>query len=244
MALDPGFVQALAESQGAVSLENGGRVAFTWTSTLRRLRALGGDLAALAKDDLALASQSTVIKNRNLLEALTTPRSEMTYIRMLVNPSTMQIDRPKRIARLDTLGGTRWLHFTDKRGSNTDVMTISLAGSTGTISVRDGQDEATVGLIKRRLLLWNNLYRLSLEPPYVPGLNGIIKNEIRLQVASQTFPMPFDFIGYFPNDIKWGEDGDRPNSVNYSIDFVVERTEPDYDTVLAAMGDIISSASI
>lgn len=220
------------------------RFAFVWTSTLRRLRALQGNVADLAIEDQAVAQSGITTKAQSRIYSLTTPQSELTYVSMLVNPSSLKITQPKRKTRMDTLGGTRWLHFTDRAGSNLDVMTISMSGSTGTISARGGQDNQTIAMINRRLLVWSNLYKLTLEPPSVTGLDRVLTNEIRLQIASNLFPMQFDFIGHFDAAMEYGEDANKPNSVDYSLTFIVERIEPDMDTVLSTMGDIISGARI
>ncbi len=241
---DATFAAAFAAAQDSVGPHGDPRLSFVWTSTLRRLRALQGNVADLAIEDQTIAQSGFTTKAQSRVYSLTTPQSELTYISMLVNPSSLKIAQPKRKARMDTLGGTRWLHFTDRAGSNMDVMTISMSGSTGTISARGGQDDYTVAMINRRLLVWSNLYKLTLETPYVTGLDRVLTNEIRLQIASNLFPMPFEFVGHFDAAMDYGEDANKPNSVDYSLTFIVERVEPDMETVLSIMGDIISGARI
>lgn len=55
---------------------------------------------------------------------------------MQVNPQQVQFQQGKRIQRQDTIGGTTFFHFTNRRGQNNDILTLQISGTTGNIDPR------------------------------------------------------------------------------------------------------------
>ena len=65
-------------------------------------------------------------------------RNEIPGVSMLMNPSTVTFNQPKRTTRKDTQGGTIHYHWTNKAGRNNDILQMSFQGQTGNIGVRFG----------------------------------------------------------------------------------------------------------
>lgn len=148
-------------------------------------------------------------------------------IHMLMNFKSMGYDRPKRIAKRDVLDGSAFFHFTDGNGRNSDVLTLKFQGNTGSLDTVDAGGEEGPGGYEN-LIAWHNLFALSDEPMRL--LDGSI-NQIRIDMATRLFRLKTSFFGHFGTNITFEESASKPNSVDYSFDFVVHRTSPDIYTM-------------
>lgn len=174
------------------------------------------------------------------------------FIAMQVNPKSVEFEQPKRITRTDNRDGSTFFHFVNSKGQNNDILTIRMRGNTGNIDLRGSigdktrvsnlpteertsitaQARAARGLdtgALKKLLVWINLYLLTREPMLIgPG----IENKFSISYQSPLFPTTIDFIGFFNEVLRFEESGEKPNSRDYSMEFIVERTEPELDQYL------------
>jgi hypothetical protein len=155
-------------------------------------------------------------------------------IELLVNPSSIAWAQPKRIVPVDTFEGTAFFHFSNSKGQNNDILTLTFRGSTGNIDPRSiGNTEFGVGA-SHKWLTWHNLYQLSREPMRLA--NGQ-ENLVTISYASPLFPSANDsgaileLTGYFMNVIAFEESAQNPNSRNYEFMFSVIKTEPSIDQI-------------
>src|SRR3990167_9157847 len=63
-------------------------------------------------------------------------RSNTPPLYMTINPQQVQFQQAKRIQRQDTIGGTTFFHFSNRRGQNNDLLTLQISGTTGNIDPR------------------------------------------------------------------------------------------------------------
>lgn len=234
------------------------RSAMVFTSTLRQAshtQSTDADPAvaieaarALTNVDAADAEQIRIISSAYGYAS----RSLDRFISMQVNPKSIQFIQPKRITKTDTQGGSAFFHFTNRKGQNNGILTIRFRGNTGNIDLRgslgdttqirpatDGNDNAIArqaaaargpdtGALKK-FLTWINLYLLTREPVIIG--NGI-ENKFAISYQSALFPTMVDFVGFFENVLEFEEVAEKPNSRDYQMGFIVERTEPDLDTYM------------
>ncbi len=173
--------------------------------------------------------------------AYTDVASRMEYITLAVNPSTIQFEQPKKIVAKDTYGGTRFMHFTGRLGYNNDIMTINLAGSSGDIDLRglDHDDFAGAAENLEKLLVWVNLYGLTMERVYIPETDETSphrgENLVTMVFSSSVFPIPFEFVGHFAKVMSWEQKGDKPFSIDYNLQLVVHEVRPPMEEVIASL---------
>jgi len=92
----------------------------------------------------------------------------MPFITMAVNPKSVQFSQPKRHVKVDTRDGSVFFHFTNRKGQNNDILTMSFSGYTGNIDLRGSltdplDKERDTGALNK-LKVWHNLYQLTREP--------------------------------------------------------------------------------
>lgn len=157
--------------------------------------------------------------------------SAMPVISMAINPKSVTFDQDKRWTKKDTRNGSVYFHFTNSKGQNNDILTISFSGNTGNLDLRGDlaqpETERTGALLK--LKVWHNLYLLTREPIL---LSDNTVNVFSIEYTSQLLPVPITFRGFFNKVLDFSESADKPNSRDYSFDFTVTSTEPDLDTYL------------
>jgi hypothetical protein len=68
-----------------------------------------------------------------------------------------------------------------------------------------------------------NLYALTCEESFLPELG--VDNTKSLTIASNALPIPVTFYGHFESTLSYEENGNKPNSLDYSLKFVVERID-------------------
>jgi hypothetical protein len=255
----PGFADVL---NGLVASRLGGgdaapetRAPLIFTSLYRQ---------AIANDSFnsRFSPDGTITSNKLVRQAfahVTPPTGLMTYITMALNPNSIRFSQPKRFSKVDTQEGSVFFHFTNSKGQNNDILTISFRGNTGNIDLRGslgdperdpfalvsgtavdkqllvGQDTGAL----RKLLVWHNLYRLTREPMLIgPG----IENVFTVTYQSALFPVAIDFHGFFNQVLDYTEDGQKPNSRNYEFEFTVTHTSPDLDDFLAEVSETLQTA--
>lgn len=175
-------------------------------------------------------------------------RELMTEIVMVMNPKSVSFKQPKRITSKTTREGRVFFHFTNSKGQNNDLLTISCRGNTGNIDRRASQGEApgeSVARMKtdqaavRRIMTWHNLLLLSMEPVRLP--DGSL-NLVTLTLTSPLFPAGIQLSGHFNAVIEFTEEGAKPNSRDYSFDFTVHETFPPYDELLDWIAAVLENA--
>ena len=176
------------------------------------------------------------VNDRDLdVVGLSRPDVVMTNIEMMINPSSIRWEQPKRITKRDTREGSVFFHFTNSRGQNNDVLTLRFEGSTGNIDMRGASETGAF----RKWLVWHNLYLLSREPIL---LSDGTENLVRITYMSPLWPSPMDFYGFFEAVLEFAETGDKPNSRDYSFSFKVMYSVPELDDVLTSMTTALPQA--
>lgn len=232
--------QALFGQTQSLPYGDGQRVPFEFSSTLRELK---DQLAAATEAGLsrtetegAFALQGFNISVDELLTVLAryAPENVQPYVQTLVNPRSIKWTQPKRIQRKDVRNGTVFFHFTDDNGQDNDVLKLQLSGTTGNIDLRADNfplaGTQDVGA-RRKLAIFQNLYVLTREPRIIPPN---IVNEMSIRYRTKAFPSGIDFFGFFDQVLEFEETGEKPNSLEWSMMFTVQRTEPDLNDIITS----------
>jgi hypothetical protein len=233
------------------------RVAMKFTSRLRSIGArtqqlLAGGLSESSVGAADLDAASFLIDAGPLL---------MPTISMAVNPNSVKFSQPKRWTKRDTREGSVFFHFTNSKGQNNDILTLSFAGNTGNIDARGSQGDpnqapsnaqqetsnASIGSgdtgAVNKLIVWHNLYLLSREPMLLPdGTENIIS--VSYRSALFALAQEIIFNGFFTKVVEFDESGTKPNSRNYSFEITVTSTFPDLDDVLSILGAQMSTQAL
>lgn len=215
------------------------RQAMTFTSKMRR--ALLSDTADRID---AVRSQQTSVNDQNANNQIFDLNSQldraMPIITMEVNPSSVEFDQPKRYSRQDTMNGTVFHHFTNSKGQNNDILTLRFRGNTGNIS-RRGRNLEDRDRAIQRLEVWHNLYQLTREPML---LSDGTTNTFTISYWSALFPVQLDFEGFFTRVLTFTEDARKPNSREYSMEFIVQKTSPDLNTAINNILDFVTQQAV
>lgn len=155
----------------------------------------------------------------------------MANIAMELNPKSVSFEQPKRYVRQDTIRGTVFHHFTNDKGQNNDLLTIKFEGNTGNISSR-GRTEEDRERSRQRLTVWHNLYQLTREPMI---LSDGTANWFKIDYVSSLFPLPVTFYGFFTKVLTFTESASKPNSRDYSTEFIVQATTPELDSLITSI---------
>lgn len=199
------------------------RAALVFTSALR----LGGS-------DRSFVDASNFFKSAAFMERII----------MAVNPNSIRFRQPKRFVKKDTREGSVFFHFTNSKGQNNDILTMSFNGSTGNIDLRDAftdaprTEQSTAAL--QKMLVWHNLYALTREPMV---LSDGTENFFVISYASPLFPLTVDFFGFFNQVLEFEENARKPNSRDYSFEFTVTQTDPPLDEVLSIIENFLRTPS-
>lgn len=164
-------------------------------------------------------------------------RQGISPITMQVNPNQVQFQQNKRVQKQDTINGTVYFHFSNKFGQNNDILMLSISGSTGNIDPRgfDRQvlsgPDVTIDLdrtgAKNRVLAFASLYQMTLEP--ILDVDFGRPNLVTMMYASTLFPKPISFTGFFNNVMQFTESAQDPFQRQWSLQFVVQTSEPRLD---------------
>jgi hypothetical protein len=176
-------------------------------------------------------------------------------IAMALNPKSVRFSQPKRFTKKDTREGSVFFHFTNTRGQNNDILTMSFTGNTGNIDRRgsvgtfntpgtfsedrdvpDRSGPDTGALAK--LITWHNLYQLTREPMILADQT---LNDFSIRYSSALFPIDIILHGFFSKVLEFEENASKPNSREYNFEFIVNETEPDLDQLLVELGNVIST---
>lgn len=166
----------------------------------------------------------------------------MPEIFLEINPKSVVPVQPKRFTRQDTMGGTDFHHFTDKKGYNNDVLTLSFAGNTGNIAIDKNQDPEARDRATKRISILHNLYQLTREPRLL--LPAGTTNIISITFQSMAFPIPIQFDGFFPRVLDYALSAEKPNSVEWKFDFIVQATTPDLNTLTQTIMDFVKQQTV
>lgn len=219
------------------------RAAMVFTSDLRQdLLANRATLfASLAPTSL---QSGVAAATRQLTTEITDVSNQLVRalpaIVMQLNPNSIEFDQPKRYTRQDTQKGTVFHHFTNDKGQNNDILTIRFQGNTGNIW-RRGRDLEDRDKAIQRLKTWHNLYQLTREPVL---LSDGTANVFYVSYVSPLFPVPINFEGFFSSVLKFSENARKPNSRDYSMEFIVRATNPDMNTVASIILDFVSQEAV
>ncbi|APU88891.1 hypothetical protein Rctr197k_072 [Virus Rctr197k] len=231
------------------------RVAVLFTS---RLRQIAASTARLATQGLSEAQASTSTFSLEALNFFGNAQSFMPTIAMAVNPKSVKFVQPKRYNKRDTREGSVFFHFTNSKGQNNDILTLQFSGNTGNLDLRGSigdatqepsasQQEVTNAATGRagndtgalyKLLAWQNLYLMTREPML---LADGTENYFSIVYASALFPSEVTFRGFFSKVLEFEETADKPNSREYSFEFIVQSTIPDLDEVLQTLSGILNA---
>lgn len=231
--------QALLGQAQSLPYGDGQRVPFEFSSTLRELIGqLSNSLAAdesQANIEAAFRAQGFNLSVDELVEVTNrfAPGNTLPVIQTLVNPRSIQWRQQKRINRQDVRNGTVFFHFTDDNGQDNDILELVLQGTTGNVDLRADnfplpatQDVAAL----RKLAIFQNLYTLTREPRLIPPN---IVNEMSILYRTKLFPTGVTFFGFFNEVLQFEETADKPNSADWTMNFTVQRTEPDLNDIIA-----------
>lgn len=165
---------------------------------------------------------------------------------MAVNPKSVRFRQPKRMSKRDVMNGSYFMHFTNSKGQNNDVLTIDFRGNTGSIDVTGAfadpaNPSATVAAgngALAKIAAWHNLYLLTREPN---TLDNGQENIITISYSSPLIPVVIDFHGFFNANLDFEETGEKPNSRDYSMSFTVTSTTPDLDCLLLEIQSVFAN---
>lgn len=147
---------------------------------------------------------------------------------MAINPKNVEFTQGKRFSSMATMKGTHYHHFTNNKRQNNDILTIKMSGNTGNISrLGTTQDDRQKSIT--RLLTWHQLYQLTREEVIL--FDGT-KNEFTISYVSALFPVQIDFKGFFSRVLDFTENASKPNSRDYNMEFIVQETSPDLNTIM------------
>jgi hypothetical protein len=159
----------------------------------------------------------------------------------------------KRISKKNTRGGTVYWHWADDQGSDNDILEMQFRGRTGSIlnkpndaSAAPGgpasansplvgltnpisQDNPTPTAGATKHYQWARLYQLTSLPTLDKELNQL--NLSTVIYRSPLFPNPVQFTGFFNQVLDFDEVAERPFMTEYSFTFVVQKTQPNLNTL-------------
>jgi hypothetical protein len=239
------------------------RNAMVFTSTLRQIF----DTRNLGSIDVGVGGASQIISLDDLRQraAAQDPGNALAFISMAVNPKSVRFSQPKRFKRTDTREGSVFFHFSNSKGQNNDILTISFAGNTGNIDLRGtlGDLETQQQDIEReiaaggspvesanrgpdtgalnKLFVWQNLYALTREAMII---GDTLENVFTITYGSAVLPITIDFHGFFNQVMNWEDSGEKPNSRDYDFEFTVTSTSPDLDDYIRESLAVLQDASL
>lgn len=160
---------------------------------------------------------------------------------MTVNPSSVAFKQPKRTSSRKTIGGTVFFHWSDRKGRNLDILTLTISGQTGVISglgatssiqqettrfyTTSGSKQSTIDTkAVKNAQNWARLYNLTALPMIDP--NTMKPNIFEIRYKSNLIPH-FSFFGFYNEVLTFTDDAAQPFSKNYTMSFTVTRTSPD-----------------
>ena len=241
------------------------RNAMVFTSTLRQIFEPG---VGSIEVGVAGGSQAISLDDLRTRAALQDPgRSSLPYITMAINPKSVRFSQPKRFKRTDTREGSVFYHFSNSKGQNNDILTISFSGNTGNIDLRGTlgdfeQPKAKSDLTREtaqdapaiedankgpdtgalnKLFVWQNLYALTREAMVI---GDTIENVFTITYASAALPITIDFHGFFNHVMNWEDSAEKPNSKDYDFEFTVTSTSPDLDDYMRESLSVLQEASL
>lgn len=265
----PASVETIASTFNSLVRNSGGagiagsaddpRSALVFTSRLRqnalaehidRLAAITFKKATVVPNNRHDIVNAFLTKRRAVIKARDTSSSglsdvsnqlvrAMPSIVMEVNPNSIEFDQPKRYVRQDTMIGSVFHHFTNSKGQNNDILTIRFQGNTGNLR-RNGRTEEDRVRAYERLHIWHNLWQLTREPML---LSDGTANSFTISYVSPLFPVPVEFAGFFTHVLKFSENGKKPFSRDYSMEFIVQSTSPDLNTISASIHLAVTEAA-
>ena len=162
------------------------------------------------------------------------------FIRLMVNPETLNITPYVRIPEVKTGGGRTYYHWLDDEGHAVEAYRLTLKGQTG--NIRPGAPDA-----KLKLYWFIKLRELTLEPYWTmvpetktadakPTLSAgdsvttttykKVRNYQYIMLATVGLPMPILFTGFYMKPIMHSESAANQFSIAWDIDFVIESMQP------------------
>lgn len=231
--------QALLGQTQSLPYGDGQRVPFEFGSTLRELKQFlasaieAGQSREEAEDTLASLGFNTTVDELQTVIGQFAPAGALSVVQTLVNPKSISWNQAKRITSKDVRNGKVYFHFTDERGQDNDILELELRGVTGNIDLRADNFPVAgtqdVGA-RRKLSIFQNLYTLTREPRLIPPN---IVNEMSIRYVTKAFPSGIDFFGFYSQVLQFQEVAEKPNSVEWTLRFTVQRTEPDLNDIVA-----------
>lgn len=247
---------ALNDLGSAGSLSDVARNPFVFDSDLRRsirgqastqlhaAQQIQSTIAAKSSLDTSKLSQNKVLTAQSNAQTidLTNQLSSVNAgpVTLLINPSSIEFDQPKRYERQDTMAGTVFHHFTNDKGQNNDILTIRFQGSTGNI-YRGGNDDEARQRAVARLKIWHSLYQLTREA--ILNTNGE-QNRQYVTYTSPLFPRVIEFTGFWTHVLRFSETGRKNRSRDYSMEFIVQDTNPSLDEISTLIVDFVSNQTV
>lgn len=183
-------------------------------------------------------------------------RREGRSLRMVINPQAIEFTQPKRISARDTIGGKVYHHWTDSRGRNNDILTLTVRGTTGNIDPRVLKDasppsgtslaqaaagstgtgssskKSALGNLAKHLA-WAKLYQLTVDPIIDP-LNNTV-NLVTCTIQTVLLPFPIQFAGHFPAAMSFTDAADNPWNKGWSLGLVVQSINPELSTIVSLL---------
>jgi len=242
--IDQELNRLLGQGGGLVSGTNmdENRNAFTFSSRLRFTH-FNADQDRMTELRDAQEYAKTLSASSNVSQPSTAARIEdltgqlnkaFPVISMIINPHNVKFTQPKRFTAQKTQSGTVHHHFSDEKGQNNDILTISMQGNTGNImnlgSTKEERDRAM-----QRLKTWHELYQLTREPMWFVDSKGFrTRNEFYITYSSPLIPLPVQFMGFFAKVLDFDESAEKPFSKDYSFEFIVEGGD-DFNALSASL---------
>lgn len=167
---------------------------------------------------------------------------------MELNPSSIQIQQTKRIARADVRGGAVFYHGVNVEGADNDILILSISGSSGDIRVppqraagtaEPGEgntnqeveaEKAWLDAVRRRFREFWKLVQMSREPILLS--DGTV-NKFFLTMVSPVFQIDVTFEGFFSQPLTWSESATEKGSITWDCEFTVNRVTPSFADYVA-----------
>lgn len=176
------------------------------------------------------------------------------FIRLSVNPSSLQLDPYVRIEEVNTGQGKTFYHWLDQNNKATMPYSLRLSGETGNL-FPNAPDA------KKKLYFYTKLRELTMEPYWivtpttkttsktvdifemgtvttnsVSNFNVKTRNSQYIILQTIGLPVSIVFIGFYKKPITLKEDASNQYSLRWDFEFIIENMIPDITEISAVLG--------
>ena len=175
-------------------------------------------------------------------------------LELSVNPTNVRFVQTKRVTSSVVKDGRVYYFWSSAPGEHSlDVLRLDVTGISGSIlnrvaykNYRQKVGEESVvknapeGALNTKHKKWLKFYGMTREAAYPAELDGEF-NYAYFEYISPLFPpgKSIIFKGHFENPLQFDEDATRPFFTQYSFTFIVHSSNPDLDTLLEQVENVL-----